>query len=212
MNSVKLENKYQSLIDRIELIKKRPIILSHTVDMLNQIIEFCSKKKDTDTFTLKVYDQQSKNLDKIENMMGGLEDTLPTNDNLQKNKKNQKSTLASAIFRHDLRSHNSLIVAVTAAECKKQKKYKNVIHSDIRKLYSIYRYIEELIKSHKDITENKSQKKIIKDAMKTQNINLCFKDVISLVYNIDRKYHSTIIKRILWKKKYWFIPIFKSGV
>jgi len=48
--------------------------------------------------------------------------------------------------------------------------------------------------------------------MKTQNINLCFKDVISLVYNIDRKYHSTIIKRILWKKKYWFIPIFKSGV
>ena len=92
------------------------------------------------------------------------------------------------------------------------KKYKNVIHSDIRKLYSIYRYIEELIKSHKDITEKKKKKKIIKDAMKTQNINLCFKDVISLVYNIDRKYHSTIIKRILWKKKYWFIPIFKSGV
>ena len=45
MNSVKLENKYQSLIDRIELIKKRPIMVSHTVDMLNQIIEFCSKKK-----------------------------------------------------------------------------------------------------------------------------------------------------------------------
>ena len=91
MNSVKLENKYQSLIDRIELIKKRPIMVSHTVDMLNQIIEFCSKKKDNDTFTLKVHDQQSKNLDKIESMMGGLEDTLPTNDNLQKNKKNQKS-------------------------------------------------------------------------------------------------------------------------
>ena len=77
MKSVKLENNYQSLIDRIELIKKRPIILSNTVDMLNQIIEFCSKKKSTTTFTLKVYNQQSKNLDKIEGMMDELDDTLP---------------------------------------------------------------------------------------------------------------------------------------
>ena len=77
MKSVKLENNYQSLIDRIELIKKRPIILSNTVDMLNQIIEFCSKKKSTNTFTLKVYNQQSKNLDKIEGMMDKLDDTLP---------------------------------------------------------------------------------------------------------------------------------------
>ena len=77
MKSVKLENNYQSLIDRIELIKKRPIILSNTVDMLNQIIEFCSKKKSTNTFTLKVYNQQSKNLDKIEGMMDELDDTLP---------------------------------------------------------------------------------------------------------------------------------------
>ena len=77
MKSVKLENNYQSLIDRIELIKKRPIILSNTVDMLNQIIEFCSKKKSTNTFTLKVYNQQSKNLDKIESMMDELDDTLP---------------------------------------------------------------------------------------------------------------------------------------
>jgi hypothetical protein len=77
MKSVKLENNYQSLIDRIELIKKRPIILSNTVDMLNQIIEFCSKKKSSNTFTLKVYNQQSKNLDKIEGMMDELDDTLP---------------------------------------------------------------------------------------------------------------------------------------
>jgi len=88
MNSVELENKYQSLIDRIELIKKRPVILSHTVDMLNQIIEFCSKKKSTDTFTLEVYEQQSKNLDTIEGMIDELDDTLPSiiND-LSKNKK-----------------------------------------------------------------------------------------------------------------------------
>lgn len=77
MKSVKLESNYKLLIDRIELIKKRPIILSNTVDMLNQIIEFCSKKKSTDTFTLKVYNQQSKNLDKIESMMDELDDTLP---------------------------------------------------------------------------------------------------------------------------------------
>ena len=77
MKSVKLESNYKLLIDRIELIKKRPIILSNTVEMLNQIIEFCSKKKSTDTFTLKVYNQQSKNLDKIESMMDELDDTLP---------------------------------------------------------------------------------------------------------------------------------------
>ena len=77
MKSVKLESNYKLLIDRIELIKKRPIILSNTVDMLNQIIEFCSKKKSTNTFTLKVYNQQSKNLDKIEGMMDELDDTLP---------------------------------------------------------------------------------------------------------------------------------------
>jgi len=34
-----LTNKYQSLLDRIELIKKRPLILSHTVDILNQLME-----------------------------------------------------------------------------------------------------------------------------------------------------------------------------
>tara|TARA_B100001175_G_scaffold264895_1_gene235005 strand:- start:10 stop:636 length:627 start_codon:yes stop_codon:yes gene_type:complete len=204
MNSAKLINKYQSLIDRIELIKKRPIILSHTVDMLNQIIEFCSKKKSTNTFTLKVFDQQSKNLDKIESMMDGLDDTLPSNDDLQKNKNNQKSTIASVIFRSDLNYFNVLIVGATLEECKKQKKYKNVIYSDIGKLYNIYHYIEELIKSFSDIAKNASQKKIIKDAIKTQNINLCFKNVISLKYNIDRKYYSKIIKKILWRKKYWF--------
>ena len=78
MNTEELTNKYQSLLDRIELIKKRPVILSHTVDMLNQIIEFCSKKKSTNTFTLDVYEQQSKNLDKIESMIDDLEDTLPS--------------------------------------------------------------------------------------------------------------------------------------
>ena len=40
--------------------------------------------------------------------------------------------------------------------------------------------------------------------MKTQNINWCFKKVLSLKYNIDRKYYSAIIKKILWRKKYWF--------
>ena len=70
-NSEELTNKYQSLLDRIELIKKRPIILSHTVDILNQLMEFILKKRSTDTFTLEVYEQQSKNLDQIEKLMEG---------------------------------------------------------------------------------------------------------------------------------------------
>ena len=119
-------------------------------------------------------------------------------------KNNKKSTIASVIFRSDLNYFNVLIVGATLEECKKQKKYKNVIHSDIGKLYNIYHYTEELIKSFSDIAKNASQKKIIKDAIKTQNINWCFKNVISLKYNIDRKYYSKIIKKILWRKKYWF--------
>ena len=66
-----LTNKYQSLLDRIELIKKRPLILSHTVDILNQMMEFILKKRSTDTFTPEVYEQQSKNLDQIEQLMEG---------------------------------------------------------------------------------------------------------------------------------------------
>ncbi len=88
MNSEELENKYQSLLDRIESIKKRPLILSHTVDLLNQVIEFCSQKKKTNAFTIEIYEQQSKNLDTIEDMMDGLEETLPSMDDL-KNDKNK---------------------------------------------------------------------------------------------------------------------------
>ena len=69
MNSEELTNKYQSLLDRIELIKKRPIIISHTVNILNQLTEFILKKRSTDTFTLEIYEQQSKNLDEIESLI-----------------------------------------------------------------------------------------------------------------------------------------------
>ena len=75
-NSEELTNKYQSLLDRIELIKKRPIIHSHTVDILNQMMEFILKKRSTDTFTLDVYDQQSKNIDEIESLLEGMEEEL----------------------------------------------------------------------------------------------------------------------------------------
>ena len=88
MNSEELEDKYQSLLDRIESIKKRPLILSHTVELLNQVVEFCSQKKKTNAFTIEVYEQQSKNLDTIEDMMDGLEETLPSVDDL-KNDKNK---------------------------------------------------------------------------------------------------------------------------
>ena len=88
MNSEELDIKYQSLLDRIELIKKRPLILSHTVELLNQVIEFCSQKKKTNAFTIEIYEQQSKNLDTIEDMMDGLEETLPSVDDL-KNDKNK---------------------------------------------------------------------------------------------------------------------------
>ena len=126
-------------------------------------------------------------------------------------KNNKKSTIASnasVIFSRDLNYFNVLIIGATLEERKKHKEYKNITQSEIRKLYSIYRYMEELIKSFSEIAKNESQKKILKDAMKTQNINWCFKKFISLAYNINRKYHSKIIKRILWKKKYWFFPIF----
>ena len=108
------------------------------------------------------------------------------------------------IFSRDLNYFNVLIIGATLEERKEHKKYKNITQSEIRKLYSIYRYMEELIKSFSEIAKNESQKKILKDAMKTQNINWCFKKVLSLKYNIDRKYYSAIIKKILWRKKYWF--------
>ena len=76
MNSVELENKYQSLIDRIELIKKKPLIISNTVNILNQMKEFILKKRSTNTFTLDVYEQQSKNLDEIESLVEGTEEEL----------------------------------------------------------------------------------------------------------------------------------------
>ena len=88
MNFEELEDKYQSLLNRIESIKKRPLILSHTVELLNQVIEFCSQKKKTNAFTIELYEQQSKNLDTIEGMMDGLEETLPSIDDL-KNDKNK---------------------------------------------------------------------------------------------------------------------------
>ena len=88
MNFEELEDKYQSLLNRIESIKKRPLILSHTVELLNQVIEFCSQKKKTNAFTIEVYEQQSKNLDTIEDMMDELEETLPSMDDI-KNDKNK---------------------------------------------------------------------------------------------------------------------------
>ncbi len=76
MNYVELENKYQSLIDVIELIKKKPLIISNTVNMLNQMKEFILKKRSTNTFTLDVYEQQSKNLDELESLVEGTEEEL----------------------------------------------------------------------------------------------------------------------------------------
>ena len=68
MNTEELTNKYQSLLDRIALIKKRPIILTHTINLLNQMLEFILKKRSADTFTLEDYEQQSKNLDVLESL------------------------------------------------------------------------------------------------------------------------------------------------
>ena len=69
MNSEELTDKCQSLLDRIELIKKKPLIISNTVNILNQMKEFILKKRSTNTFTLDVYEQQSKNLDEIESLV-----------------------------------------------------------------------------------------------------------------------------------------------
>ena len=69
MNSEELTNKCQSLLDRIELIKKKPLIISNTVNILNQMKEFILKKRSTNIFTLDVYEQQSKNLDEIEGLL-----------------------------------------------------------------------------------------------------------------------------------------------
>ena len=76
MNSEELTNKCQSLLDRIELIKKKPLIISNTVNILNQMKEFILKKRSTNTFTLDVYEQQSKNLDEIESLVEGTEEEL----------------------------------------------------------------------------------------------------------------------------------------
>ena len=76
MNSEELTNKCQSLLDRIELIKKKPLIISNTVNMLNQMKEFILKKRSTNTFTLDVYEQQSKNLDELESLVEGMEEEL----------------------------------------------------------------------------------------------------------------------------------------
>ena len=76
MNSEELTNKCQSLLDRIELIKKKPLIISNTVNMLNQMKEFILKKRSTNTFTLDVYEQQSKNIDELESLVEGTAEEL----------------------------------------------------------------------------------------------------------------------------------------
>ena len=76
MNSEELTNKCQSLLDLIELIKKKPLIISNTVNILNQMKEFILKKRSTNTFTLDVYEQQSKNLDELESLVEGTEEEL----------------------------------------------------------------------------------------------------------------------------------------
>ena len=76
MNSEELTNKCQSLLDRIELIKKKPLIISNTVNILNQMKEFILKKRSTNTFTLDVYEQQSKNLDELESLVEGTAEEL----------------------------------------------------------------------------------------------------------------------------------------
>ena len=39
-----------------------------TIEKYLELKEFCSKKKETDAFTIEVYEQQTKNLDTIESM------------------------------------------------------------------------------------------------------------------------------------------------
>ena len=60
----------------LKLIKKKPLIISNTVNMLNQMKEFILKKRSTNTFTLDVYEQQSKNLDELESLVEGTEEEL----------------------------------------------------------------------------------------------------------------------------------------
>ena len=84
MNTEKLTNKYQSLLDRIESIKKK-VYLRHTTELINQLREFCSKKKETNAFTTEIYEQQTKNLDKIESMNDDV--MVEMKDALNKNKK-----------------------------------------------------------------------------------------------------------------------------
>ena len=45
--------------------------LSNLLKVMDDIMEFAKKKRSTDTFTLDVYEQQSKNLDQIEKLMEG---------------------------------------------------------------------------------------------------------------------------------------------
>ena len=68
MTFLKKKN-YISSLRKFALIKKRPIILTHTINLLNQMMEFILKKRSTDTFTLEDYEQQSKNLDELESLL-----------------------------------------------------------------------------------------------------------------------------------------------
>ena len=45
------------------------MIITHTVNILNQMMEVIIKKRSTDTFTLEDYEQQSKNLDELESLL-----------------------------------------------------------------------------------------------------------------------------------------------
>ncbi|WP_440677431.1 MORN repeat-containing protein [Candidatus Pelagibacter sp. HIMB1587] len=90
MNSEDLENKYHSLLNRIELIKQK-VYLRHTIELLNQLKEFCSKKKETNSFTMEIYEQQTKNLDKIESMNDDVMEEM--NDAIKKIEENRKKTL-----------------------------------------------------------------------------------------------------------------------
>ena len=99
METIELAKKYDSLLDRINLVKEKifnsqqNIILKSSsrketdikklippaaglqnlLRLMDGITEFALKKRSTDTFTLDVYEQQSKNIDEIERQLRQLD-------------------------------------------------------------------------------------------------------------------------------------------
>ena len=88
---------------------------------------------------------------------------------------------------------------IATIEFIKKRKYKKINHDQLGQLSEIYFFIRIMMRQlcESAAPKNDEEKKIQKEANSTEIINLTFTNFISNNFNIDKKYHSKILKPIV---------------